>query len=57
MNEQHQDSIRQAAAAMGRLGGSAGRGDAKRRSTEHYRKAGLKSAEVRRLKRDSRTTA
>lgn len=57
MNEQQQDSIRQAAAAMGRLGGSAGRGDAKRRSTEHYRKAGLKSAEVRRLKRDSKTTA
>ncbi len=56
MNEE-QDQIRQAAAALGRMGGKAGRGDKKRRSVEHYRTIGRKSGESRRLKRDSKTTA
>jgi hypothetical protein len=56
MNEE-QDQIRQAAAALGRVGGKAGRGEAKRRSVEHYRAIGRKSGESRRLKRDSKTTA
>lgn len=51
MSQQHEDPIRQAAAALGKLGGQAGRGDAKRRSAEHYRMAGRKSGEVRRLKK------
>jgi general stress protein YciG len=55
--QQHEDPIRQAAAAMGRRGGAAGRGDAKRRSAEHYRNIGRKSGESRRLKRDAKTTA
>jgi hypothetical protein len=52
-----QESIRLAAAALGKKGGMAGRGDSKRRSTEHYRMAGLKSVEVRRAKRDIKRTA
>jgi hypothetical protein len=40
--------IRQAAAALGALGGMAGTGKAKRRSKEHYRLAGIKSGLVRR---------
>lgn len=52
MNEQqHEDPIKQAAAALGRRGGEAGRGEAKRRSAEHYRMIGRKSGEVRRLKK------
>lgn len=51
------DSIRQAAAALGRMGGKAGRGEAKRRSVEHYRAIGRKSGESRRLKQDAKTTA
>jgi general stress protein YciG len=57
MSEQNEDPIRQAAAALGRRGGSAGRGEAKRRSAEHYRTAGRKSGEVRRLKKQAKTTA
>ena len=44
-------NINQAAAALGRRGGEAGRGEVKRRSAEHYRMIGRKSGEVRRLKR------
>jgi len=51
MSQQNEDPIRQAAAALGKLGGRAGRGDAKRRSVDHYRMAGRKSGEVRRLKK------
>jgi len=51
MNEQHEDHIKQAAAALGRRGGEAGRGEAKRRNVEHYRMIGRKSGEVRRLKK------
>jgi hypothetical protein len=58
MNQQeHEDPIKQAAAALGRRGGEAGRGAAKRRSVEHYRMAGRKSVEVRRAKRDLKRTA
>ena len=55
--QQHEDPLRQAAAALGRRGGEAGRGEAKRRSVEHYRNIGRKSGESRRLKRDTKTTA
>jgi len=56
MNEE-QEALRQAAAALGRMGGKAGRGEAKRRSADHYRAIGRKSGESRRLKRDNKTTA
>jgi hypothetical protein len=49
--QQHEDPIKQAASALGKRGGEAGRGAAKRRSAEHYRMAGRKSGEVRRLKK------
>jgi hypothetical protein len=49
--QQHEDPIRQAAAALGKRGGEAGRGAAKRRTTEHYQMAGRRSVEVRRLKK------
>lgn len=54
-NNEPQDPARLAAALLGRLGGKAGRGAAKRRSIEHYKSAGLKSAEVRRLKKLQKT--
>lgn len=49
--QQHEDPIKQAAAALGKRGGEAGRGAAKRRSAEHYSMAGRKSGEARRLKK------
>jgi hypothetical protein len=55
MSETIIDPIRQAAAALGQRGGRAGRGDSKRRSREHYSAAGIKSAEVRRKKREQST--
>ncbi len=55
--QQHEDPIRQAAAALGKRGGEAGRGAAKRRSAEHYQMAGRRSVEVRRAKRDLKRTA
>ena len=36
---EEQDAISEAARAMGRKGGAAGTGEAKRRSKEHYSKA------------------
>jgi len=45
------DALRMAAAALGKLGGMAGRGEAKRRTPDHYRAAGLKSAKARALKK------
>jgi hypothetical protein len=44
-------SISAAAAALGKMGGQAGKGKAKTRSAEHYRLAGIKSGEARRKKR------
>lgn len=46
------DAISKAAAALGKRGGKAGTGKAKKRSAEHYRLAGIKSGEARRKKRD-----
>ena len=45
------ECLTEAAAILGRKGGRAGRGKAKRRSREHYQRAAAKSAEVRRAKR------
>jgi hypothetical protein len=42
------DAISKAAAALGKRGGKAGTGAAKKRSAEHYSAAGKKSVEVRR---------
>ena len=42
------DAISKAAAALGKMGGEAGTGKAKKRSAEHYSAAGKKSGEVRR---------
>ena len=47
------EAIKLAASALGKLGGKAGRGDSKRRSLDHYRKAGLRSVEVRRAKKQA----
>lgn len=44
------DAISKAAAALGKRGGKAGTGKAKKRSAEHYSAAGKKSGEVRRAK-------
>jgi len=44
-------AISQAAAALGKKGGKAGTGAAKKRSAEHYRLAGIKSGEARRKRR------
>ena len=46
------DAISKAAAALGKRGGEAGTGKAKKRSKEHYRLAGIKSGEARRKNRD-----
>ena len=46
------DAISKAAAALGKRGGKAGTGAAKKRSAEHYHLAGIKSGEARRKKRD-----
>lgn len=48
------DAISKAAAALGKRGGAAGKGKAKARSAEHYRLAGIKSGETRRLAADVR---
>jgi hypothetical protein len=48
------DAISKAAAALGKRGGVAGTGKAKARSKEHYRLAGIKSGEARRLAADIR---
>lgn len=48
------DAISKAAAALGKRGGQAGTGKAKKRSAEHYRLAGIKSGEARRLTNNSR---
>lgn len=46
------NAISKAAAALGKRGGKAGTGAAKKRTLEHYRLAGIKSGEARRKKRD-----
>lgn len=48
------DAISKAAAALGKRGGAAGTGKAKARPAEHYRLAGIKSGETRRLAADVR---
>lgn len=48
------DAISKAAAALGKRGGKAGTGKAKARDKEHYRLAGIKSGEARRLAADVR---
>ena len=50
----NKDAISKAAAALGKRGGVAGTGKAKKRSTEHYRLAGIKSGKARRKKRDEK---
>lgn len=42
-----------AAVALGKLGGLAGKGEAKRRSAEHYRLAQLKGVATKKLKRQA----
>jgi hypothetical protein len=50
----NKDAISKAAAALGKRGGEAGTGKAKKRSAEHYRLAGIKSGKARRKKRDEK---
>ena len=50
----NKDAISKAAAALGKRGGEAGTGKAKKRSEEHYRLAGIKSGKARRKKRDEK---
>ena len=53
-NKMSNTDISKAAAALGKRGGVAGTGKAKKRSKEHYRLAGIKSGETRRKKRDEK---
>jgi hypothetical protein len=54
MNNKMSNAISKAAAALGKRGGQAGTGKAKKRTAEHYRLAGIKSGEARRKKRDEK---